>query len=195
VEELIEERGIELDHATINRWVVKYSPNLEANFRKHKKLVDKSWLMDETYIKVKGEWVYYYRAVDKEGQTIDFFLSRQRDTEAAQAFFEKAIGSSGQPEKVNMDKSGANLAGLEKVNEGLPEDNKIIIRQVKYLNNMIEQDHRGIKRLTKPMLGFKSFICATATLAGIELWHMIGKGQNILLGTLSSWKQFYALAA
>lgn len=194
VEELMEERGIELDHATVNRWVVKYSTALEANFRKYKKSVGKSWRMDETYIKIKGEWVYYYRAVDKEGQTIDFFLSRTRDTQAAKAFFEKAIGRSGQPEKVNMDKSGANLAGLEKVNEGLPEGEKIAIRQVKYLNNMVKQDHRGIKRITKPMLGFKSFVCAAATLAGIELYHMIRKGQNVLQGTLSSWKQFYALA-
>jgi putative transposase len=195
VEELMEERGIALDHTTVNRWVVKYSPALEANFRKHKKPVGKSWRMDETYIKVKGEWTYYYRAVDKQGQTIDFFLSLTRDTKAAQAFFEKAIGSSGQPEKVNMDKSGANLAGLQKVNEGLPEGKKIIIRQVKYLNNMVEQDHRGIKRITKPMLGFKSFVCASATLAGIELYHMLRKGQNVLQGNLSSWKQFYALTA
>ena len=135
VEELMEERGISLDHATVNRWVVKYSPALEAKFRIYKKPVGSSWRMDETYIKVKGEWTYYYRAVDKEGKTIDFYLSRNRDTEAAQAFFEKAIGSSGQPEKVNMDKSGANLAGLEKVNESLPEDEKIIIRQVKYTHS------------------------------------------------------------
>jgi putative transposase len=195
VEELMEERGVKLDHATVNRWVVKYSPDLEANFRKYKKPVGKSWRMDETYIKVKGEWVYYYRAVDKEGKTIDFFLSQKRDAEAAQAFFEKAIGNSGQPDKVNMDKSGANLSGLEKVNEDLPEDKKIIIHQVKYLNNMVEQDHRGIKRITKPMLGFKSFVCAAATLAGIELYHMIRKGQNVLQGVLSSWKQFYALVA
>jgi transposase-like protein len=195
VEELMEERGIELDHATVNRWVVKYSPGLERKFRKYKKAIGKSWRMDETYIKVKGEWVYYYRAVDKEGQTIDFFLSRTRDTQAAQAFFEKAIGSSGQPEKVNIDKSGANLAGLEAVNNGLPEGQKITIRQVKYLNNMVEQDHRGIKRITKPMLGFKSFICAAATLTGIELYNMIRKGQNAFKGAFSSWQQFYALAA
>ena len=145
VEELMEERGIDLDHATVNRWVVKYSPALESKFRKHKKPLGKSWRMDETYIKVKGEWVYYYRAVDKEGQTIDFFLSRTRDTQAAQAFFEKAIRSSGQPEKVNMDKSRANFAGLEKINEGLLEDQRITVCQVKYLNNMVEQGHRGIK--------------------------------------------------
>jgi len=195
VEELMEERGIEVDHATVNRWVVKYSPVLEAKFKKQKQSIGKSWRMDETYIKVKGEWVYYYRAVDKKGQTIDFFLSRTRDTHAAQAFFEKAIGSSGQPEKVNMDQSGANLAGLEEVNKGLAEGQKIIIRQIKYLNNMVEQDHRSVKRITKPMLGFKSFICAAATLTGIELYNMIRKGQNAFKGVLSSWQQFYALAA
>ena len=195
MEELMEERGIKLDHATVNRWVVKYAPALESTFRNSKKPVGKSWYMDETYIKVKGEWVYYYRAVDKQGQTVDFFLSQTRDTGAAQAFFEKAIGSSGQPEKVNMDKSGANLAGLEKVNESLPENKKIPIRQIKYLNNIVEQDHRGIKRMTRGMLGFKSFVCAAATLAGIELYHMLRKDQNVHQGTLSSWRQFYALAA
>ena len=94
-----------------------------------------------------------------------------------------------------MDKSGANLAGLLEVNKTIPEDGKIEIRQIKYLNNMIEQDHRGIKRITKPMLGFKSFICAASTLAGIELYHIIRKGQYLLQGTLPSWKQFYSLAA
>ncbi len=151
--------------------------------------------MDETYIKVKGQWVYYYRAVDRENQTVDFFLSPTRDTEAAFAFFEKAIERSEQPEKVNIDKSGANLAGLELLNQGLSANNKIIIHQVKYLNNLIEQDHRGIKRIVKPMLGFKSFICAVATLTGIELYHMIRKGQNALKGTLPPWQQFYALVA
>jgi len=194
VEELLEERGIRVDHATVNRWVVKYAPTLEAKFRKTKKPIGKSWRMDETYIKVKGQWTYYYRAVDKQNQTVDFFLSPTRDTRAAFAFFTKAMESSGQPEKVNMDKSGANVAGLEQINRELPEDSKVTIRQVKYLNNLIEQDHRGIKRIVKPMLGFKSFICAIATLAGIELYHMIRKGQNAINGTLSAWKQFYALA-
>lgn len=194
VEELMEERGIDLDHATVNRWVVKHSPDLEAHFRQLKNPLGKKWKMDETYIKVKGQWTYYYRAVDKENQTIDFFLSSTRDTKAAAEFFKKSIGSSGLPEKVNMDKSGANLAGLEQINQRLPEESKIIIQQVKYLNNLIEQDHRAIKRITKPMLGFKSFICAAATLAGIELYHMIKKGQNTLKGTLAAWQQFYALA-
>ena len=194
VEELMEERGISLDHATVNRWVVKYSPVLEDKFRKIKQPIGKSWHMDETYIKVKGAWVYYWRAVDKMGQTIDFFLSHTRDTQAAKDFFKKAIGSSGQPEKVNMDKSGANQAGLQEINQRLPRDHQIIIRQVKYLNNMIEQDHRGIKRITKSMLGFKNFACAESTLAGIELYHMLRKGQNAINATSPVWKQFYTIA-
>ncbi len=195
VEELLSERGLSVDHATVNRWVVKHSPTLESKFRNTKKVVGKSWKMDETYIKVKGRWVYYYRAVDKEGQTIDFFLSKTRDTNAALTFFKKAITSSGQPEKINMDKSGANLAGLQHVNRVLPDTEQIVIRQVKYLNNMIEQDHRGIKRITGPMLGFKNFMCAEATLAGIELYHMLRKGQNKFKGSLAVWQQLYELAA
>ena len=194
VEELMKERGINLDHATVNRWVIKYSPALEAAFIKSKKPVGKSWKMDETYIKVRGKWTYYYRAVDKEGQTIDFFLSPTRDKKAAEAFFEKAISSSGLPEKVNMDKSGANYAALTSVNESLSEAQKITIRQVKYLNNRVEQDHRAVKRITKPMMGFKNFVCAAATLAGVELAHMIKKGQGFFSEISSSWEQFYALA-
>ena len=195
VEEMLDERGIAVDHATVNRWVVKYSPILEEQFRKVKKRIGKSWKMDETYIKVKGEWVYYYRAIDEDHQTIDFFLSAKRDQEAAFNFFTKAIGSSGQPLKVNIDKSGANLAGLQKINQALPEADQIIIRQRKYLNNPIEQDHRAIKRIVRPMLGFKSFVCASATLLGIELYHMLRKGQAAMEKTLSTWQQFYALAA
>ena len=193
VEELLEERGIELDHATINRWVVKYSPLLELKFRKRKKEVGRSWRMDETYIKIKGQWFYYYRAVDTDNQTIDFFLSAKRDTEAAYAFFSKAIASSGIPDKVNIDKSGANLAGLEAINKVLPKEHEVTIRQIKYLNNLIEQEHRPIKRITKPMQGFKAFGSAAATLAGIELQRMLKKGQNLLDTELPAWQQFYAL--
>lgn len=139
--------------------------------------------------------MYYYRAVDKENQTVDFLPSPTQDTRAALAFFEKAIGSSEQPEKVNMDKSGVNLAGLEQFNQRFSEGNKIFIPQIKYLNNLIEQDHRGIKRIIKPMLGFKSFVCAATTLTGIELYHVIRKGQHAIKGTLASWQQFYALTA
>ena len=195
VEELMKERGIAIDHATVNRWVIKYSPQLEERFRKIKKGVGASWRMDETYIKIKGKWHYYYRAVDKANNTIDFYLSKKRDKKAALAFFEKAIGSSGVPDRVNIDKSGANLSALESVNEILPWFAEIFIRQVKYLNNIVEQDHRFIKRVVQPMLGFKSFISAKATLAGIELHHMLQKGQCRHRTNLPVWAQFYALAA
>ncbi len=171
--------------------MIKYFPILESKFRKVKRSVGKSWKVDETYIKVKGHWVYYYRAVDKDGQTIDFYLSPTRDAEAARLFFEKAIGSSGCPEKVNINKSGANLASLQHINSSLPKDQNIMIRQVKYLNNRVEQDHRAIKRKTKPMMGFKNFVSAAETLTGIELAHMIKKGQGLWNQTLSFWEQFY----
>jgi putative transposase len=194
VEELLEERGIALDHATVNRWVIKYAPLLESEFRKKKRATGNSWRMDETYIKIKGQWCYYYRAVDTDNNTIDFYLSANRDTVAALAFFAKAINSSSIPDKVNIDKSGANLAALELVNKLLPEEQKITIRQVKYLNNIIEQDHRPIKRITRAMLGFKALLSAAATLAGIELHRMLRKGQYILNTEIPAWQQFYALA-
>ena len=194
VEEFLKERGLSTDHATINRWVVKYAPLLEMKARKFRKPSTKSWRMDETYIKIKGRWYYYYRAVDTEGSTIDFFLSEKRDLKAAKAFLDKAIAAHGVPKKVNIDKSGANLAALEAVNAEIELENQILIRQIKYLNNIVEQDHRAIKRVTRPMMGFKDFHTASATLAGIELCHMIKKGQLIFGNSLPTWKQFYALA-
>ena len=158
--------------------------------------------MDETYIKIKGEWHYLYRVVDKSGDTIDFMLSKNRDEAAARAFFTKAIGTNGLPETVTIDKSGANKAGLKTINGwfaflflwGAPFF-QFKIRQIKYLNNIVEQDHRFIKRITKPMLGFKAFHSAEATLAGIELHHMLKKGQHLACNELSIFEQFYGLAA
>jgi transposase-like protein len=148
--------------------------------------------MDETYIKIKGVWRYLYRAVDKEGKTVDFLLAAHRDLAAARHFFEKAMRENGAPEKIAMDKSGANKAAIGEINGGraLP----ITVRQVKYLNNIVEQDHRAIKRLTRPMLGFKSFRAAGNVLAGVELMHMIRKGQFAIDGVETSVAdQFYAL--
>ncbi len=194
VEDFLKERGIPIDHATINRWVIKYAQLLEINARKFKKPTNRSWRMDETYIKIKGKWYYYYRAVDSKNNTIDFLLSEKRDLKGAKAFLDKAIANYGLPEKVNIDKSGANLAALEAVNSTRDSANQIIIRQIKYLNNSIEQDHRGIKRITRPMMGFRDFDSASATLSGIEVCHMIKKGQFIFQQTLPAWKQFAALA-
>ncbi len=203
IEEMMHERGMNVDHSTINRWVIEYALLLEEEFRKnYKRKTGVSWRMDETYIKNKGEWCYLYRAVDKEGDTIDFMLSKNRDEAAAKAFFTKAIGSSGLPEKITIDKSGANNAGIETINLQLfvlsllgCQLMQIEIRQIKYLNNIIEQDHRGIKRITNPMMGFKAFHSAEATLAGIELCRMLKKGQHVNSENAFAFEQFYALAA
>jgi putative transposase len=195
LEEMMQERGVSVDHATINRWVLKYSPQLEAAFHRRKRPVWLSWRMDETYIKVKGQWRYLYRVVDKTGQTIDFLLTEQRDEQAATRFLIKAIRRHGVPEKITIDGSEANAAAINSYNA--EHGTAIIIRQVKYLNNMVEQDHRAVKRVTRPMLGFKSFDAAQSALAGIELIHMLRKGQ--LEGGAeagrSAVEQFYSLAA
>jgi putative transposase len=177
VEELLEERGVSVDHATIQRWVVKYSPPLEAAFHRRKCPVGRSWRMDETYIRVKGEWRYLYRAVDQTGQTIDFLLTAERDEQAAKRFLTKAIRRHGVPEKSTVDRSAANEAAIKRDNEGYGIT--IDIRQIKYLNNIVEQDHRGVKRVTRPMLGFTSFEAAQATLVGIELMRMLKKDQLV----------------
>jgi transposase-like protein len=196
VEELMEERGVAVDHSTINRWVIKYSPQLEDEFHRRKRSVWVSWRMDETYIRVKGEWVYLYRAVDKFGKTIDFLLTQQRDKKAARRFLNKAIGRHGVPEKITIDGSDANAAAIKSYNED--HGTSIEIRQIKYLNNIVEQDHRGVKRVTRPMLGFKAFDAAQNTLTGIELMRMIKKKQMVLDESeegLTAAEQFYALAS
>lgn len=153
------------------------------------------------YIKIKGVWHYLYRAVDKEGDTIDFMLAKNRDERAANAFFTKAFGSNGLPEKITIDKSGSNKAALDVINLQLfiltlfgYSFLQIEIRHIKYLNNIIEQDHRSIKRITKPMMGFKVFYSAEATLAGIELWRMLKKDQHMNSKNLTVFEQFYSLA-
>ena len=181
IEEICKIRGVMLDHATVQRLVIRFIPLLDKRFRRRKKNVSGSWRMDETYIKVSGKWKYLYRAVDKYGATIDFLLRAKRDKVAAKAFFKKAIRQNGKPEKVNIDKSGANTYALADLNTEyeLEKASKIKIRQNKYMNNRIEGDHRFIKKITRPMLGFKSFSSARITLAGIETVHMIRKNQLI----------------
>jgi putative transposase len=193
LEEMMAERGIAVDHSTVHRWAIKLLPALEKAFRQCKRAVGKSWRMDETYVKVRGEWKYLYRAVDKEGNTVDFLMRARRNKAAAQRYFEKSIQQNGAPETVTIDKSGANLAALHAVNA--ERDTAIKIRQVKYLNNVVEQDHRAIKRIIRPMLGFKDFRCARVILSGIEIMHMIAKGQIIHTGKIkpSAACQFYSL--
>jgi len=192
LEEMMGERGVEVDHSTLNRWIVRYVPLLEKVFMTRKGSVGGSWRLDETYVRVKGEWKYLYRAVDKAGATVDFLLTAKRDRKAALRFLRKAAGRHGVPKTVTIDKSGANTAAIESYNA--EHDAEIETRQVKYLNNIVEQDHRAVKRLTRPMLGFKSFWSAAITITGIEIMHMIRKGQLRSTEQLRPAQQFYSLA-
>ncbi|MDQ3234985.1 MAG: IS6 family transposase [Pseudobdellovibrionaceae bacterium] len=192
LEEMAAERGLEVDHTTIYRWVIKFTPGLEKAVRRLKRPVGRSWRLDETYVKVKGKWKYLYRAVDKEGNTVDYLLTAKRDRKAAQRFLSRAIRSNDEPIKITIDKSGANAAGIETYNEG--EGTDIEIRQNKYLNNIIEQDHRPIKQLCRAKLGFKKFRTAKITIGGFESMRIIRKRQIRAEGETSA-EIFYSLAA
>jgi putative transposase len=133
LEEMMGERGVTVDHATLNRWVLKYASAVEKAFRRRQRPVGRSWRLDETYVKIKGKWAYLYRAVDKEGHTIDFLLTPTRDRDAAEAFLHKAIRTQGLPEKITIDKSGANTAAITHYNK--IHKTAIVIRHAKYLNN------------------------------------------------------------
>ena len=194
IEEMMAERGVFVDHATVHRWSIKILPVLAAVFRRRKRPVGISWRMDQTYINVGGQWKYLYRAVDRAGATIDFLLRAHRDYAAARAFFERAIDAHGVPETITIDKSGANTAAIEGMRADSGADIKL--RQSKYLNNIVEQDHRAIKKIVRPMLGFKSLRCASILIAGIEIMHMINKGQldGLKEQASSAADQFHSLA-
>ena len=205
LEEMMRERGLHVDHTTIYRWVQRYAPELEKRCRPHLKAFTDSWKVDETYIKVRKTWMYLYRAVDSQGNTLEFLLSATRDAEAAKRFFVKALHSTASsapqarpveeqvaqpttaadpttttksaPRVINVDKNAAYpkaIAELKAV--GLLAE-QVELRQVKYLNNLVEQDHRFIKRLTKPGMGFFSVETAGRTLQGYEVMNMLRKGQ------------------
>jgi transposase, IS6 family len=179
LELMLQDRGVAVDHTTIFRWIQAYAAQLEKRLRPHLRLTNGSWRVDETYIKVKGRWTYLYRAVDKTGQTIDFLLAAKRDAAAAKRFFRKALAQphTVNPRMITVDKN----ACYPKAITGMKRDEQLWrcsnLRQVKYLNNIIEQDHRRIKRLTRPGLGFGSFQTARRTLVGFEAMAMIRKGQ------------------
>ena len=179
LEEMMQERGVEVDHSTINRWVLKYAPELDKRIRPHLKPTTDSWRVDETYLKVKGVWKYLYRAVDSQGNTLDFLLSAKRDGKAAARFFRKLLkGQHTQaPRVITVDKNAAYPVAIDALKAEETIEKETELRQSKYLNNVIEQDHRHIKRVVKPMMGFKTFNSARSTLSGIEAMNMIRKGQ------------------
>ena len=181
------ERGVEVDHSTINRWVLKFAPELDKRLRtrireaklSHLSLTNDSWRVDETYIEVKGEWKYLYRAVDSAGNTLDFMLSAKRDGKAGARFFRKVLKAqhTQAPRVITVDKNAAYPVAMDKLKADKTIAEETELRQIKYLNNIIEPDHRTIKRIVKPMMGFKSFHSARRTLSGVEAMNMIRKGQ------------------
>ncbi|MEH7362313.1 IS6 family transposase [Priestia megaterium] len=185
VVEMMEERGLAMAHTTIMRWVHQYGPELDKRVRPHLKQTNDSWRVDETYVKVKTQWMYLYRAVDSKGNTIDFYLSKTRDYKAAKCFFKKALRSLhvSKPRVITVDKNPAYPIAIKELKNEKKMPVGIQIRQVKYLNNIVEQDHRFIKKRIRPMLGLKSFQTATSIISGIEAMHIIKKGQ------LTSWNQ------
>ncbi|MFF2591491.1 IS6 family transposase [Peribacillus butanolivorans] len=177
--EMMEERGLSMAHTTIMRWVHQYGPDLDKRIRRHLKQTNDSWRVDETYIKVKGQWMYLYRAVDSEGNTIDFYLSELRDKQAAKCFFKKALATchSTTPRVITVDKNPVYPVAIQELKEEKSMPEGIRVRQIRYLNNIVEQDHRFIKKRVRSMLGLKSFRTATYILSGIEAMHMVKKDQ------------------
>jgi transposase-like protein len=198
------ERGISVDHATVHRWVPRYSPELLERFNRRKRSVSRKWHVDETYIKVRGQWRYLYRAMDSHGDTVEFWFSERRNLAAAKRFLRKALTRHGRPERIVIDGSQTTREAIlfcdtaDRIQDRTQRDLKPIrIRQSAYLNNRIEQDHRAVKRRIRPMLGFKSLNSARAILGGIEMVHMMRKGQAKYAHNLqpSLAEQFDLLAA
>jgi IS6 family transposase len=179
LEEMMEERGLAVDHTTIYRWVQAYAPELEKRIRPHLRLTNDSYRVDETYIKIKGKWYYLYRAVDSTGQTIDFMLSAKRNTKAAKRFFRKMLKAPEHqsPRVINVDQNKAYPPAVEELKEEGVLSVATQLRPCKYLNNIVEQDHRFIKRRVNPGLGFFSFKTARRTISGFEAMNIIRKGQ------------------
>ena len=179
VAEMVNERGLDVHHTTVFRWVQEYSPELDRRCRPHLKPSNDSWRVDETYIKVKGKDKYLYRAVDSDGNTLDFLLTAKRDAAAAKRFFRKALNAvhTQSPRVINVDKNAAYPKAVDELKAKEELSLQVELRQNKYLNNIVEQDHRAIKRLVKPGMGFGSFNTARQTLKGYEIMNMLRKGQ------------------
>jgi transposase-like protein len=165
---MMAERGILLAHTTNLRWVQCYVPDFEKRWQAYARPVGDSWRVDETYIEVKGQWVYLYRAVDKDGCTVDFLLSKRRDVAAAKRFFSRAAKQHGAPRVITVDGYAASHRAVTKLKAA-----GILPCRVQ----VIEEDHRRIKQRVRPMLGFKRFETAAVTMRGIELAEKIKKGQ------------------
>ncbi len=160
LELMVLDRGVEVDHTTIFRWVQAYAAELEKRIRRHLRMSNGSWRVDETYVKVKGRWIYLYRAVDSRGQAVDFLLSAKRDAEAAKRFLRRALAQprTVNPRTITVDKNAAYPKAIAEMKKDGELWRRSKLRQVKYLNNIVEQDHRRVKRLIGPALGFGGFL-------------------------------------
>jgi len=174
---MMAERGIAITHTTISRWVQRYVPEFEKYWSRYARPVGDSWRVDETYIKIKGQWVYLYRAVEKQGRTVDFLLSKRRDVMAAKRFLSQATRQHGTPRVITLDGYAASHRAIAKLKAAGTLPRRVRVRSCKYLNNVVEQDHRRIKQRIRPMIGFKRFDTATVTIRGIELAEKIKKDQ------------------
>ncbi len=176
---MVNERRLGMHHTTVFRWVQEYGSEIDKRCRPHLKPTNDSWRVDETYIKVKGEWKYLYRAVDSTGKTLDFLITAKRDAAAAKRFFRKALKAAHnqEPRVITVDKNAAYPKAIDELKQKKELPQQVKLRQEKYLNNIVEQDHRGIKRLVKPGMEFRSFNTARRTLKGYEMMNMIRKGQ------------------
>ncbi len=174
---IMAERNVDVVYPTIMRWVQRYVPEFETCWQRYTHPVGASWRVDETYLTVKGKWVYLYRAVDRAGLTVDFLLSQHRDSAAAQRFFRQAVEKRGVPEKMTLDGYTASHEAVAQLQEEDILPVQLIVRTDRYVNTVIEQDHRRVKQRVRPMLGFKRFAHAALTISGIEVVHQIKKGQ------------------
>src|SRR5262249_51587626 len=176
---MMQERGLMLAHTTIYRWVQSYAPELEKRTKPYLKPTNDSYRVDETYIRVRKKWKCLYRAVDSKGNTIDFLLTAKRDKEAAKRFFRRVAANAKHtaPRVINVDYCPAYPLAIEDLKAEAILPDGCNLRQCKYLNNIIEQDHRFIKRRVNPGLGFWSFHTAWRTLRGYEAMNSIRKGQ------------------
>jgi IS6 family transposase len=181
LEQMMGERGVLVDHSKIYRWVQRYAPGIEKRLRwQWRTLLSTSWRVDETYVKIRGQWAYLYRAIDKHGNTIDFYLSPTRNTEAAKRFLGKAMNGLKDWEKptvINTDKAPTYAAALAELKKAGKCPEATMHRQVKYLNNVIEADHGKLKQLILPFRGFKTLKTAYATIKGFEVMRALRKGQ------------------
>jgi transposase-like protein len=203
LEEMMAERDVSVDHATIHRWTLRYAPELLERFNRRKRAITGRWHVDETYVKVRGQWRYLYRAIDRNGDTVELWFSERRNLAAAKQFLRKALERHGRPERIVIDGSQTNREAIlscdtvDRLRDRSRRQLKPIrIRQSAYLNNRIEQDHRAVKRRVRPMLGFKSVASARAILGGIEMVHMMRKQQaKSACKQLSLAEQFNLIAA